>query len=575
MRTLSVVSLVALAAALSAPYFIGLKCKSELIEKIALLKSKLPPELQDSLQITSYHSGWLSSTAQITISNPYKMYGAHNINFASVIHHGPIIKTMHGYKLGFGSAETTLVLSEMEQNAIKQITHDDDPVMAIFTEIEEFGKVWLNHYVISSLSVPGMFQWDGLSGDLSLRTASHRMTDADNSVAIGALRLDGYAFGMPKINASPILYHQSIKFTSDNQLSGTSSFNINNITYDQRQGMSFQLSNLNYQLALDMNNDLISYQSNAKLAALDIPFAYPLTKITNLTQTVSINNLDLSKETLKAGALNRSFDVLTKDSKMDFSLGLDTNLGNGALQMKLSLTGAPASEMEIADKIAVNMSASIATPLFNYLSSLYSRDQEANAQLLNSLITNGYVISQDNHYNFTLALANNKITVSKAPTTDLKTFVDNITKLFTDNQAMADGQFKSLLMTMDSITAAVDGLAQMNNGNFTAQDITAEKIKSLMPNNSINTPWGTTISFTVQSANAYVVVLPNTPVAICKQLKAKLSQNDHYKVDNNTCSTVADFSYVFVTNTSTGTAMQPVSQPAPGAMPANPSPMTK
>lgn len=554
MRKLAIFSLMTLAIALSAPYFIGLKCKDEFFEKIALAKSQLPPELQDSIQITAYHGGWLTSTAQITISSPYKHFGTPDIVFESVIHHGPIIPVNHSYKLGFGSVVTSLVLPEMYQAPIRQITHNDNPLLTIVTEIKELGKEWDNHYVISSMSMPGMFQWDGLSGNLNIKMNNHRVTDLDNRLVIGVLKSEGAGFGLPNVSTSPIIYNQSLQMIADKEWKGSSSLTITSLTVDQDRGKSFQLNDLNYQLSGSVNNGLASYQSTAKLAALAVPFASPLTKISNLQETLEVNNIDISNatsgSTYSDRGANRIFKMLTKSSNLKASAGFDTNLGNAVAQLQISLTDKPATLIQINDKLVVSMSVAVAVPLADFLLSLYFPDKETSDKVIASLTGNNYLIKQDNNYYFKLDMANNKITVTKAAATDLMTFANNIAPFFANSSANVTSQTNGILQMIQGIVAATDALAQ-TDGSYMNKNVTEENIKALMPNNELISPWGTNVTIAAQSPTSFLIVIPGTPTDVCKQIKARMQSNDHYKIDSNTCASVGDFNVVYSNESNT------------------------
>lgn len=570
MRKLAIFSAITLAVVLSVPYFIGMKCKDEFFEKIALAKSQLPPELQDSVQITAYHTGWLTSTAQITITSPYKIYGAPDIVFQSVIHHGPIISVNHSYKLGFGSVESTLALPEIFQAPLRQMSNNQDPLFTIFTEIKQFGKEWDNHYIIKSLSMPGVFQWDGLAGDFAIKTNDHRITSIENHLVVGTLKTEDAGFGIPKVSSSPIMYNQTLQMISDKEWKGSSSVNINNIAVDQQRDIGFQLNDFSYQLSGGINNGLASYQSSAKLASLVIPATAPLTKISNFQQTLEINNIDFSKgmsgSTYRDRGANRIFKMLTQNSSMKVTAGFDSNLGSSVAQMQMSLSGSPAALLQITDKLLINMNLVVAVPLGDYLLSLYLPNKEDSNKLLDSLIANNYLVKQDNNYYFKLELANNKITVTKAAPTDLTTFANNIAPLFENSHAVAGSQTNEMLQMIQGITAAAEGLAQME-GSFTSKNVTAESVKGLLPNNSLTSPWGTTVSIAVQSPSSFQVIIPDTPAAVCAQLKIRMQQNPNYKVDNNACSGAADFSYVY-SNQSYAAPAQPSAQTVQPKAPA-------
>lgn len=91
--------------------------------------------------------------------------------------------------------------------------------------------------------------------------------------------------------------------------------------------------------------------------------------------------------------------------------------------------------------------------------------------------------------------------------------------------ASANQQANTVLQMVQGITAAADNLAQ-GSGGYTGT--TADNITPLMPNNSLATPWGATITITSPSATGYTVNFPTTPAAVCRSVSSKLASNAKY-----------------------------------------------
>ena len=114
--------------------------------------------------------------------------------------------------------------------------------------------------------------------------------------------------------------------------------------------------------------------------------------------------------------------------------------------------------------------------------------------------------------------------------------------------ATANQQANAALQMIQGITAAADSLAQASGSYQSA--VTDTSIQSLMPNNSMLLPWGTTITVSGQSPTTYQVSLASTPAAVCVLLKSRLGSSAKYLsagVTANTCTTVSTFSYTYDT----------------------------
>jgi type II secretory pathway pseudopilin PulG len=115
--------------------------------------------------------------------------------------------------------------------------------------------------------------------------------------------------------------------------------------------------------------------------------------------------------------------------------------------------------------------------------------------------------------------------------------------------AQANQQANSALEMAQGIAAAADGLAQ---GTGTYSAITSSQIKTLMPNQSMMSPWGTAVTFTQTGSNTYTVEFAETPGPVCAQLASRLAcsaTNSKYS-SCSTCGTSApaDFTYTYTAN---------------------------
>ncbi len=106
-------------------------------------------------------------------------------------------------------------------------------------------------------------------------------------------------------------------------------------------------------------------------------------------------------------------------------------------------------------------------------------------------------------------------------------------------------QANTTLQMIQGITAAADGMAQ---GTGTYSAVTTSSITSLMPNNNMNTPWGTAVTVSTPGAGStYTMLFPGMPAAVCNQLINRLSGNSKYTTISACAAdgAVAPFNYTY------------------------------
>lgn len=109
--------------------------------------------------------------------------------------------------------------------------------------------------------------------------------------------------------------------------------------------------------------------------------------------------------------------------------------------------------------------------------------------------------------------------------------------------ANASQQATNILSQIQSITAAADSLAQAGGGGYNATNL--GQITSLLPTNSLISPWGSTITVTAKTGTTYDVAIPGMPPAVCLIVHAQLSNNAHF-TNPSACSTTAQpFTYTY------------------------------
>ncbi len=112
--------------------------------------------------------------------------------------------------------------------------------------------------------------------------------------------------------------------------------------------------------------------------------------------------------------------------------------------------------------------------------------------------------------------------------------------------ANASQQATVVLQQITAITAAADSLSQ---GTGSYAGVTAANITPLLAGSSgLNTPWGTTITFS-GSTSTYNVGIPGTPAAVCPLIWARLNGNTHFS-SLSSCNATgpATLSYTYIQN---------------------------
>jgi len=98
--------------------------------------------------------------------------------------------------------------------------------------------------------------------------------------------------------------------------------------------------------------------------------------------------------------------------------------------------------------------------------------------------------------------------------------------------ASANQQANAALEMILGITAAADSLKEAT-GSYLQANVNTDSIQSLMPNNSMTSPWNSPITVPPSDVadNVFEIVFTKVPTAVCVILKSHLSVNKKYVVD--------------------------------------------
>jgi type II secretory pathway pseudopilin PulG len=91
--------------------------------------------------------------------------------------------------------------------------------------------------------------------------------------------------------------------------------------------------------------------------------------------------------------------------------------------------------------------------------------------------------------------------------------------------ANASQQTNSILAQITAIVSAADSLSQ-STGSYAG--VTTTTITSVVPANSMTTPWGTDITISAQATSSFTVQIPTVPTNVCPLMVARLQANAHF-----------------------------------------------
>lgn len=107
--------------------------------------------------------------------------------------------------------------------------------------------------------------------------------------------------------------------------------------------------------------------------------------------------------------------------------------------------------------------------------------------------------------------------------------------------ASTSAQANAALEMVQGVTAAADGIAQPA-GSYSGA--TTSAVQAMMPNQSMGTPWGGTISLGGQSATTYTVTFDTMPATVCNILRPKIIANVKFNNSVSACGGTS-FSYTY------------------------------
>jgi type II secretory pathway pseudopilin PulG len=116
--------------------------------------------------------------------------------------------------------------------------------------------------------------------------------------------------------------------------------------------------------------------------------------------------------------------------------------------------------------------------------------------------------------------------------------------------ASSGQQVNGMLQMIQSISAAADGLAQ-GSGSYQTGGVATATVQPLMPNNSMNAPWGGAASITGATDSTYTVSFTTVPAAVCSQVKSRLTASSKFNATATTCPSTGSTTFTYTYDAST------------------------
>jgi len=82
------------------------------------------------------------------------------------------------------------------------------------------------------------------------------------------------------------------------------------------------------------------------------------------------------------------------------------------------------------------------------------------------------------------------------------------------------------LALIQALSATADNLAMGDTGGYS--NATSANMKELSGAGILASPWGGTVAISAQTPTTYKIVIPNTPVGVCDNVKNKLSTDSKF-----------------------------------------------
>lgn len=407
-KTIIIVLFLAVAIIVSIPFIDGYLFKNTFYQQVALAQQELQKNEGESvkIQVESYNMGWLSSTANLLISDKNQ-----SMRIQSIIHHGPLVFLNNIPGMASALVETTIFLPDKARMLVP-------PEINFYLRIDSLvsldGNLWKTNYFIPPIAYKNILKWDGLKGEITTQINGNDFERVDNQLTFGSIRIQSPQPFLPGISMQ--------EFSSNSQLNnqrgiwnGNTHTSIPVIIATWKDGRIVNLGNLDFTSTSNGNNKSFNYKTILTIASLQVPPPFPVNKLNKI-------NFDLVLKDINVVALNKKLrrspdsdflKILNSGSSATLKLGLDSELGKLSADMNCSLSGVPVNIDDLKNKVNAVINARIAQAFFDkiliaYVASMMDdKSQAADKEklLVDKIIQRGVISKEQNDY--VISLANN------------------------------------------------------------------------------------------------------------------------------------------------------------------------
>lgn len=470
MKCLSI-SIVAAAVLAGLPVLDGLYVRHILTRQITKVQNELKTQVNDAelsfdVSITSYQMGYNTSDVDYLIKMTSKNEDTgknetDSFNYREHIEHGPLVKFKNQWQLGlaaidFSFNKTDIVkLLKKADNKI-DVNYIPDISGNISSLLSLSGSRWDSYYVISPVTMNNQaanqkLTWGGLTGNLMVVTRHDRISKVESATTIGKLSLvDNKAkFG---VEVTPIQMNLSTQLSNRDFYNGNFQISTDQVSAkDQESGKQIIANKIQLTAIADSAKETYGYRGDMTVAKMEFPAKLSdISSISNLKYHGEINNLslngyqnmvDMEKKftdmkptqlqsvTAAMDMVNAYFKLLTASSNIVYQISSETNLGNVALDMNVSLGKLPLNYFELADAVRVKATARAAEPLVKMIE---EKDAQTK-QTIDKLVANQLLIKDSKDYVLDFSYNNTTIKISGKDFKDFASVDKLMRQIFSTN----------------------------------------------------------------------------------------------------------------------------------------------
>ncbi len=451
MKKKILVSAVIVAAFCAAsPALDGLYVRHILTREISKLQEQLTTQLNDAdlninFAIADYHLGYFSSDVDyvLTLTSKDQESGkseSDTFKYKEHIVHGPIVKFKNQWTPGLAVMDIQFNKADL-LNLLKNKLNKDEinkfpDISGTFSTLMSLsGSRFEDHYVIAPVTLNNAaadqkLSWDGMTGDFIVAKHGDKISKFEFNTTIGKVSAvdNKTQFG---VEVAPIQISLTSQLSSHDFYNGNFKIATDKVSVNSaKQEKKLVANNIQLTVTADSTKDTYGYRGDMTVAKMDFPVKLNgLNSISNLKYHGEINNLSLNgyqsmleiekkfankkpnqfeAVTAAMDLVNAYFKLLTNSSNVVYQISSETNLGNAALDVNVSLDKLPLNYFELASAIRVKATASAAQPLVQ----LIENSDDQTKQTIDKLVQNQLLIKNSKDYVLNFSYSNSNINIS-------------------------------------------------------------------------------------------------------------------------------------------------------------------